>query len=116
MRGLSPETVLVVERLLDCDGGCDPELKHAVLRLLREGVPPPQTQDLGGKRLLTANEACRYLGISRTTFWRMRQDPTRYPGLAPTMAGEGVQRFDRANLDAHLLQQAAAEAPENRKT
>lgn len=52
--------------------------------------------------LLTIDEACRYLGLSRSALYRRLADPA--PGSLRTIArplpGSGHLRFDRAELDA----------------
>ncbi|MCO5166656.1 MAG: helix-turn-helix domain-containing protein [Planctomycetes bacterium] len=52
--------------------------------------------------LLTIDEACRYLGLSRSALYRRLADPS--PGSLRTIArplpGSGHLRFNRAELDA----------------
>lgn len=53
-------------------------------------------KDFAGKEYLNKGEAARYLGVSITTFWRWRQDPTNQ---IPSYTFENITRYKKSDLD-----------------
>ena len=90
------ENPVDLEELLLATLAADDSRRRAALRVLRgQSVAATATQDATGPVLMRMGEAARYLGISRTTLWRLVRE-----GLLDQVAiRRGSYRLRKSDLD-----------------